>query len=106
MPFLETPDELADHIADLLGIYEDPRCGAIDGCWCTADADAGLHCHLDDEPGFPPHISGCNCRVEWAPRMAARIRRAVENETKLCGKDADTTEAAPPVASTQAEGRL
>lgn len=26
---IKTPDDLADHLADLLGIYTDPRCAAL-----------------------------------------------------------------------------
>lgn len=69
MPYIETPDELADHIADLIypsGIYHDTRCpdqvGEQDG-------------YLDTQ-----HIPDCNCRVYWVPRMAERIRQAVNNE--------------------------
>lgn len=99
-PTLETPDELADHIADLLGIYEDARCGVAEDrtCHCETPAaeSAGFddgydylldrpHCHLLDAPGEPPHIDGCNCRVWWVPAMAVRIRQAVANERRLEG---------------------
>ncbi len=56
MPFLETPDELADHLADLMGIYQDSRC------------DEG------------EHVDDCDCRVGWVPAMADRIRSAAANE--------------------------
>jgi hypothetical protein len=60
MPYIETVDELADNLADLLGIYEDRTRRGIE--------------HGGD---------GCDCRVYWVPAMAARIRRAVENERTL-----------------------
>lgn len=61
MPYLETPEELADHLADLLGIYQDPRC------------------NLDEDQ----HAERCNCRAWWVPRMADRIRCAAGNEVLL-----------------------
>mgnify|MGYP001356565362 CR=1 FL=1 len=95
---IETPDELADYIADLLGIYEDPRCG-VDynvSCGCENPNEAGYggdpvdgpeevgeHCHLIDQPGEMHHEPDCDCRVWWAPRMADRIRAAVRNERLL-----------------------
>ena len=64
MPYLETPSDLADHLADKLGIYSDPRCG---------DTAERLDVHVDD----------CECRVWWVPNMAERIRQAVKNERQL-----------------------
>ncbi len=66
MPYLETPNELADWLADQVyptGVYEDPECTARRG-----DED---------------HTADCNCRVFWVPAMADRIRQAVQNETRL-----------------------
>ena len=60
MPLLETPSELADHLADLLGIYEDPN--------CTEEK----------------HEAGeCDCRVHWVIQMTKRIREATKNESRL-----------------------
>lgn len=63
MPNLETTDELADWLADKLGIYDDSRCKFEDNDW--------------------HHVSECQCRVWWVPQMADRIRRAVANENTL-----------------------
>jgi hypothetical protein len=56
MPYIETPVELADYLADKIGIY-------------------GGH---DDEctPQKP-------CRCCWVSEMAERIRRTVKNEASL-----------------------
>jgi len=54
MPYLETPNELAEDMADKLGIY-----GA----------------HAEDELR--------ECRVCFVPRMAERIRIAAKNEIFL-----------------------
>jgi hypothetical protein len=54
MPYLETPDELADALADLLGVY-----GAHEDETCT-----------DKRP----------CRPCFTAGMADRIRRSVANE--------------------------
>jgi len=62
MPYLETPDELADHLADLLGIY------GAHGDQCT-----------EQKP----------CRVCWVPGMTERIRSSVLNEQRLVGHPAD-----------------
>jgi hypothetical protein len=63
---LETPGELADWLADKMGIYGDPNCVNPTGI-------EGDDMHDDD----------CNCRVFWVPRMADRIRSAVKNEEAL-----------------------
>ena len=52
MPHRETPDELAEHLATLLGVY-----GAAED-------------HKDD----------CECRVCFVSDMTARIRESVKNE--------------------------
>jgi hypothetical protein len=56
VPNFETPDELADHLADLVGIY-----GAHDDT-CTAARP---------------------CRVCWVPDMVERIKAAAKNEQML-----------------------
>ena len=54
MPYLETPQELAEALADLVGVYGG---------------------HDDDEPK--------PCRICWTMDMTDRIRKAVENETQI-----------------------
>jgi len=53
MPHAETPPDLAEDIADLLGVY-----------------------------GAPPetHADGCECRLCFTLGMSQRIRESVENE--------------------------
>ena len=55
---LETVDELAEELADMLGIYGD---------W----------------PEFGDHPDDCKCRVCFVIRMEDRIRDSVENEEFL-----------------------
>jgi hypothetical protein len=57
MPFIETPDELAEHIADLLGIY-------------------GIHQESEAN----------NCRQCFVGDLVARIKASVSNEKELEGK--------------------
>lgn len=64
MPYLETPGELADAIADLCGIY-----GAHD--------DGAPSCN-------DPRRS---CRMCFTSAMAIRIRGAVANEAVLASPD-------------------
>ena len=72
MPYMETPNDLADHLADLLGIYEDGRCSSEDGV-------------LHDRPEGQErqHIPDCDCRVFWVPLMAQRIKDAVDTERSI-----------------------
>ena len=65
MPYLETPDELADALADMLGIY-----GACDSEICDCKKD-GKTC----------------CRVGFLFYMAQRIRDSVINEKLVNGAD-------------------
>jgi hypothetical protein len=62
MPYLETPSELAEVLADKLGVYggHDEKC--------------------EEKPG---HL----CRVCWVPLMADRIRESVKNELQLSGQE-------------------
>ena len=69
MPNLETPSELADHLADLLGIGQDSRCQVI-----------GWDNPLNFIGPIPEHIQDCDCRVFWILEMTDRIRRSVINE--------------------------
>lgn len=64
MPYIETVDDLADILADRLGIYEDRRCQRNDSADIT-------------------HVEHCSCRVNWVPAMADRMRQAVKNERIL-----------------------
>lgn len=57
MPYIETPSELADSIADLLGIYGS---------------------HKEDEDTDP-----CPCRVCFVSTMTERIQASVRNENLL-----------------------
>ena len=58
MPYIETPDELAETLANLVGVY-----GAHDGSCGTA--------------GRPI------CRVCWTQIISDRIRASVKNEAGL-----------------------
>jgi len=58
MPYLETPRELAEHIADLCGIY---GCGPEEGD------------HPDD----------CKCRICFVVEMQSRILVSVQNAAKV-----------------------
>lgn len=60
MPYIETPDELADHIADLAGVY--------DGCDKANEGEIAEDCR------------DCNCRVGFVFMLAERIRQSVKNE--------------------------
>lgn len=62
---LETPDQLADDLADLLGIYTDRRC-----------KDLGEDRHYQGDIWH----GECDCRVFWVPRLTNRMRQAVMNE--------------------------
>lgn len=64
MPYLETPDELADEIADIA--EADGACSAPDLERCSPDA-------TDRD----------SCRTCFVSAMAARIRNSVRNERLL-----------------------
>ncbi len=66
MPYLETPEELADHLADGFYIYG--------GC-TKADDDWRAECK--------------GCRICWKEQMTERIRQAVANERQLQAKVSD-----------------
>ncbi len=65
MPYIETPNDLAEHIADLAGVYG-----------TKADDD---------------HPSDCSCRICFVIGMTERIRTAAENETFLQRQNALAT---------------
>lgn len=66
MPYLETPEELADKLADLAGVY-----GAHDEERCSGGED----------------LRYC-CRICWVSVVQDRIREAVANEAKLARAEA------------------
>lgn len=55
MPFIETPQDIAEELADALGIY-----GAVE-----------------------EHEESCSCRVCFVIEMTERIRQSVENENVI-----------------------
>lgn len=63
MPYLETPDELADAIADMVGIYG--------GCPRGFDGEPDADCQE------------CKCRIGFVAEMTDRIQRSVANERRL-----------------------
>ena len=68
MPYIETSDDLADELANMLGIYEDPRCVLVR----SSDTGSSELVHHEE----------CNCRQFWTHAMAERIRRAVEGDKR------------------------
>jgi hypothetical protein len=60
MPYIETPEELVDDLADLFGVY-------------------GAHTEGTDCPDDPRKM----CRVCFIHHIAARVRRSVKNEADL-----------------------
>jgi hypothetical protein len=60
MPYLENVDELAESLADAVGVWGACRDESPDGC----------------------HLWRAGCRVCWTMRIKARIRDAVQNEEK------------------------
>ncbi len=70
MPYLETPGELAEALADAADIYSDPTCPAVQ----SFDSDVCLE-----------HAPRCNCRINWVARVEQRIRDSVKNERALEG---------------------
>lgn len=62
MPYLETPDELAEDIADMCGVY-------------------------GSSPEDNTHPEDCKCRICFTIGIAERIRQSVQNEFKLRGRE-------------------
>jgi hypothetical protein len=62
MPYLETVDELAEALADALGIYNQK---------------------LQLLPEEQGHTDTCGCRQCWCGRMEVRIRAAVHHDAVL-----------------------
>ena len=75
MPFIETPQDLAEELANWLGIYEDVRCHSLPD--------------TQDIYGDREHAEDCNCRVFWVPLMINRIRKAVQNEMEMDARCSD-----------------
>ena len=70
MPYLETPEELAEALADACGIYN----AGIHFVGMTPEESRQQEDWLDD------HAEDCQCRMCWTGRMARRIRKAVHHE--------------------------
>jgi len=75
VPFIETAEDLANFLADQLGIYEDDRCLKKQKILKT-DPTNKLSPHLI-------HLENCTCRIFWVLDMTIRIRQAVHNEEGL-----------------------
>lgn len=73
MPMLETVDELAEALADMVGIYNQ---GLRFVGMTVAESRACLDWNED-------HAEDCQCRMCWCGAMAARIRQAVAHEERL-----------------------
>ena len=80
MPNLETPSELADHLADLLGIYEDERCKGIGWYDQYPVGFIGPIQERPEEYDTDGHIKDCDCRVIWILKISKRFREAVINK--------------------------
>ena len=65
MPNLELPEDLAETIANMAHIYNDPRC------------------EEQEQNPDGEHIPNCTCRQYFVPDMARRIRNSVDNERIL-----------------------
>ena len=72
MPYIETVEELAEALADMLGIYNQ-------GLQLVGIADAK---NVED-PGTYDHADTCACRMCWTGKMETRIRAAVAHEHLL-----------------------
>ncbi len=78
MPHIETVDDLAESLANMMGIYgitcDVEDCGCRDVCkiWpCECLSRLG------------DHSDSCMCRMCFTSEMRRRIRESVENEVKL-----------------------
>ena len=71
MPSIETIQELAEALADMLGIYNQGMrlVGVPDADVCTIE-DTGLYDHADE----------CQCRMCWCGQMERRICAAAAHE--------------------------
>ena len=73
MPHLETPDELAEALADLCGVY-------AQGIHLATMTPAESR---QQEDWSADHEGDCACRMCWTGRMEKRLRTAVHNEEKV-----------------------
>ncbi len=68
MPEIETVDDLAERLADMMMVYSSDRCAAVD-CECREE--------------WGNHQDECLCRMCFTSDIRRRIRESVENERKL-----------------------
>ena len=66
MPYIETPDELAEKIADYANVY------SRNGCECGCAAEGG-----------GDHDESCICRLCFVGDIEKRIRQSARNEKIL-----------------------
>ena len=77
MPYIETVSELAEVLADSLGIYNQ----ALRFPGLTVAGSRALR-GSGDETGYEGHANDCGCRQCWCGRMEERIRQAVANDQR------------------------
>jgi len=77
MPYIETVSELAEVLADALGVYNH---GLRFEGMTVAESQALRH--AGDESGYENHATNCGCRQCWCGRMEERIRDAVANDQR------------------------
>ena len=80
MPYIETVEELAEAVADMIGIYN----YGIKFVGHTNEESRQMHaegCIMVD------HADDCGCRMCWTGGMEHRIRDAVANEQRLMAAD-------------------
>jgi hypothetical protein len=75
MPYLETVPELAEALADMLGIYGQH----LRFVGMTVAESRQLRAS-GDASGFESHADDCGCRQCWTGAMERRIRQAVAHE--------------------------
>lgn len=78
MPYLETVEELAEALANLLGVYNQ-------GMRLEGDIPPSEVRHLLDTQLYH-HSTDCECRGCWCAAMENRIRAAVAHEKRLQGE--------------------
>ena len=69
MPHIEAVDDLAEYLADQMGIY---------GTACDVQ-----DCGCKDEDGLGDHSEDCKFRVCFTSEIRRRIRGSVENEARV-----------------------
>lgn len=78
MPHIETVDDLAEHIADIIGIYG-TDCD-VDDCGCQ---DVCKIWPCECRSAWPDHGNECMCRMCFTSDIRRRIRESVENDARL-----------------------